>query len=206
MINLEELLPLLGRGAVMGAVPGAVAGAIGDKDDRLGGALKGGLAGGALGAAMHGAPSLMNFHEPTQGGLPPRPPSAQGERRDPGVSRREHLNNFPQMWAPGDPAGYGPWEELRELLQKNGGTSHLEKMRLKETKSAMINHLSPNITAALKTAGLHRLTGEMYGVGEMTAPRAAGLLGAASYLRRKQAALVKGGLESLAAVLTDRGR
>jgi hypothetical protein len=60
------------------------------------------------------------------------------------------------------------------------------------------NFIAPHTVAILKTAGLHRLTGEVYSVGEMTMPKAAGLIGASSYLRRKQAALVKGGLESLA--------
>jgi hypothetical protein len=62
------------------------------------------------------------------------------------------------------------------------------------------NLVSPRAVAALKTAGLHNVVGEMTGGGEMTAAKAAGLIGASAFMRRKSAKLIVDGLLSLAAV------
>lgn len=52
----------------------------------------------------------------------------------------------------------------------------------------------------VRAVGLHKIAGEMTGVGEMTAPIAAGIIGAKAYERRKAAQLVASGVASLAAV------
>lgn len=52
----------------------------------------------------------------------------------------------------------------------------------------------------VRAAGLHKVAGVMNGVEEMTAPTAAGIIGAKAYVRRKEAQLVASGLVSLAAV------
>ena len=52
----------------------------------------------------------------------------------------------------------------------------------------------------IRTVGLHKVAGAMHGVDEMTAPIAAGIIGAKAYMRRKSAQLIASGLVSLAAL------
>ncbi len=52
----------------------------------------------------------------------------------------------------------------------------------------------------VRAVGLHKIAGAMHGVPEMTAPIAAGIIGAKAYERRKAAQLVASGIVSLAAV------
>lgn len=58
----------------------------------------------------------------------------------------------------------------------------------------------PAAVETIRTAGLHKVVGEMAGVGEMTVAKAAGLIGQKAYIRRKTAQLVADGIISLAAV------
>lgn len=52
----------------------------------------------------------------------------------------------------------------------------------------------------VRAVGLHKVAGAMNGVSEMTAPIAAGIVGAKAYERRKVAQLVASGIVSLATV------
>jgi len=66
------------------------------------------------------------------------------------------------------------------------------------------NLLEPGTIEIIKTAGLHRIVGEIEGVGELHAGKVAGLIGARSFIRRKTARLVAGGILSLAAASGER--
>lgn len=66
------------------------------------------------------------------------------------------------------------------------------------------NILRPDTIAIVKAAGLHRIVGEIAGVGELHPGKVAGLIGARSYVRRKTARLVAGGILSLAAACDER--
>lgn len=66
------------------------------------------------------------------------------------------------------------------------------------------NLLSPETIAIIKAAGLHRIVGEIAGVSELHPGKVAGLLGARSFVRRKTAKLVAGGILSLAAATGER--
>lgn len=63
----------------------------------------------------------------------------------------------------------------------------------------MFSILKPDTIAIVKTAGLHRIVGEIAGVGELHPGKVAGLIGARSFVRRKTARLVASGILSLAA-------
>jgi hypothetical protein len=78
---LAELLPSLGRGALMGGGVGAISGALADKDDRAGGAMRGALGGaaaGGLGGALHThmnkAPEASTHQGYARGVVPNRQP------------------------------------------------------------------------------------------------------------------------------------
>ena len=58
--------------------------------------------------------------------------------------------------------------------------------------------------AAIKTAGLHRITGIMAGFDEINIKTAAGLIGARAYMRRKQAALMAEGIGALTLVRGEK--
>ncbi len=66
------------------------------------------------------------------------------------------------------------------------------------------NILRPKTITVIKTAGLHRIVGEITGVGELHPGKVAGLIGARSYVRRKTARLIAGGILSLAAACNER--
>jgi hypothetical protein len=66
------------------------------------------------------------------------------------------------------------------------------------------NLLRPETVAIVKAAGLHRIVGEIAGVGELHPGKVAGLIGARSFVRRKTARLVAGGILSLAAASGER--
>lgn len=66
------------------------------------------------------------------------------------------------------------------------------------------NLLRPDTVTIVKAAGLHRVVGEIAGVGELHAGKVAGLLGARSFIRRKTARLVASGILSLAAAHNER--
>lgn len=66
------------------------------------------------------------------------------------------------------------------------------------------NLLKPETIATIKAAGLHRVVGEITGVGELHPGKVAGLIGARSFVRRKTARLVAGGILSLAAATDER--
>lgn len=66
------------------------------------------------------------------------------------------------------------------------------------------NVLRPDTIAVVKAAGLHRIVGEIAGVGELHPGKIAGLIGARSFVRRKTARLVASGLLSLAAASGER--
>lgn len=66
------------------------------------------------------------------------------------------------------------------------------------------NLLRPDTVAIVKAAGLHRIVGEIAGVGELHPGKVAGLIGARSFVRRKTARLVAGGILSLAAATGKR--
>jgi hypothetical protein len=66
------------------------------------------------------------------------------------------------------------------------------------------NLLRPETIAIIKAAGLHRVVGEIAGVGELHPGKVAGLLGARSFVRRKTARLVASGILSLAAATGER--
>lgn len=66
------------------------------------------------------------------------------------------------------------------------------------------NLLKPETIATIKAAGLHRVVGEIAGVGELHPGKVAGLIGARSFVRRKTARLVAGGILSLAAATGER--
>lgn len=64
--------------------------------------------------------------------------------------------------------------------------------------------LRPDTVAIVKAAGLHRIVGDIAGVGELHPGKVAGLIGARSFVRRKTARMVVGGLLSLAAACGER--
>jgi hypothetical protein len=64
--------------------------------------------------------------------------------------------------------------------------------------------LRPDTIAVVKAAGLHRIVGEIAGVGELHPGKVAGLIGARSFARRKTARLIAGGILSLAAACGER--
>lgn len=66
------------------------------------------------------------------------------------------------------------------------------------------NILQPDTIAVVKAAGLHRIVGEIAGVEDLHPGKVAGLIGARSYMRRKTARLVVGGILSLAAACGER--
>lgn len=66
------------------------------------------------------------------------------------------------------------------------------------------NLLRPETIAIIKAAGLHRIVGEIAGVGELHPGKVAGLIGARAFVRRKTARLVAGGILSLAAATGER--
>jgi hypothetical protein len=66
------------------------------------------------------------------------------------------------------------------------------------------NLLRPSTVQAVRTAGLHRIVGEMAGVGDLDAGKVAGLIGARSFVRRKTARLIAGGILSMAAARGER--
>jgi hypothetical protein len=66
------------------------------------------------------------------------------------------------------------------------------------------NLLRPETIAIIKAAGLHRVVGEIAGVGELHPGKVAGLIGARSFVRRKTARLVASGILSLAAATGER--
>ncbi len=66
------------------------------------------------------------------------------------------------------------------------------------------NLLKPETVAIIKVAGLHRIVGEIAGVGELHPGKVAGLIGARSFVRRKTARLIAGGILSLAAATGEQ--
>lgn len=70
--------------------------------------------------------------------------------------------------------------------------------------ASLDNILGRGTIEGVKAAGLHRVVGEITGVGELHAGKAAGLIGARSYIRRKTARLIAGGLLSMAAARDER--
>lgn len=72
----------------------------------------------------------------------------------------------------------------------------------------MSDHLGdvvkPETLSAVRTAGLHRIVGKMAGVGDLDVGKAAGLIGARAFARRKTARLVTGGILAMAAARGER--
>lgn len=66
------------------------------------------------------------------------------------------------------------------------------------------NLLRPFTVEVVRTAGLHRIIGEISGVGDLDAGKAAGLIGARAFVRRKTARLIASGILSMAAVRGER--
>lgn len=66
------------------------------------------------------------------------------------------------------------------------------------------NILRSETIAIIKSAGLHRIVGEITGVGELHPGKVAGLIGARSFVRRKTAKLVASGILSLAAATGEQ--
>ncbi len=70
--------------------------------------------------------------------------------------------------------------------------------------TSLDNLLKPQTVAITKAAGLHRIVGEIAGVGELHPGKVAGLIGARSFIRRKTAKLVASGILSLAAATGEQ--
>lgn len=70
--------------------------------------------------------------------------------------------------------------------------------------SELDNLVKPGTVAAIRTAGLHRVVGDMAGVGDLDMRKVAGLIGARAFARRKTARLVIGGILAMAAVRGER--
>lgn len=70
--------------------------------------------------------------------------------------------------------------------------------------ASLDNLLRPSTVQAVRTAGLHRIVGEIAGVGDLDAGKAAGLIGARAFVRRKTARLIAGGILSMAAARGER--
>lgn len=66
------------------------------------------------------------------------------------------------------------------------------------------NLLSLNTVEIIKTAGLHKIVGEIAGIGDLDMRKVAGLIGAKSFIRRKTAKLIASGILSLAAAKNEK--
>jgi hypothetical protein len=70
--------------------------------------------------------------------------------------------------------------------------------------ASLDNLLRPSTIQVIRTAGLHRIVGEIAGVGDLDVGKVAGLIGARAFVRRKTARLVAGGILSMAAAQGER--
>jgi hypothetical protein len=125
--GLAELLPALGRGALIGAGTGAVSGAVADDDDRLGGALKGALTGGALGgigSALHGhltrEPKIPGYQGATADVRPKHP-----NKWSPGLGQNVNVGT-PNM---GNPNAVKGWREPTTRVDPDGIPSGVPDVR-----------------------------------------------------------------------------
>lgn len=65
--------------------------------------------------------------------------------------------------------------------------------------TSLDNLLRSSTVQAIRTAGLHRIVGEIAGVGDLDVGKVAGLIGAKAFVRRKTARLIASGILSMAA-------
>jgi len=64
--------------------------------------------------------------------------------------------------------------------------------------------IPPNVTAAVRDLGLHKIAGAMLGVPELTIKEAVATVGAKAYLRRKEARSIVDGIVAFAALTNEK--